>query len=296
MRKSFTLLIMIMMLITSVMSYHIPVFAEEEDGFSTNEEETISEFLEKEQEEDEEDPTLIFEEEDSKEEEGEEEAEIPEEEEVPAEEELPVEEGEEENEFADKDEAVVDEEMAEEIEKEADELSATGNPNNWPFRVVGSDGSLYLVIGQADDDNWLKDAYRKAGSHVDFIDGSGNVVASYTVENTTRQNKVYLDNFYFYGHNHGLKIDVRKLVDDKLPAGTYKILVHVEGYTDYIAQNVNIKSLASSMTNEKALLLSELCVAAPNDITVTANSDGDIIINSKNKTFLQALEKRKVEY
>ena len=297
MRKSITLLIMIMMLITSMISYHIPVFAEEETDYSGNEEETVSEFLEEKQEEDEEETTLIFEEEDSESEEGGEETDIPEgEEETPAEEELPAEEAEEESEFENKDEADIEEEMAEEIKQDADGLDATGNPNNWPFRVVGSDGSLYLVIGQADDDNWLKDAYRKAGSHIDFIDGNGNVVASYTVENTTRQNKVYLDNFYFYGHNHGLKIDVRKLVDDKLPAGTYKILVHVEGYTDYIAQNVNIKSLASSMTNEKALLLSELCVAAPNDITVTTNSDGDIIINSANKTFLQALAKKKVEY
>ena len=300
MKRVLTLLITLMLLMSSALSYHVPVYAEE--GTDVNEEipletEVLSEEDNKEEE------TLLTEEVSEEETQEEEEAfeQTQTEEETPAQDEpLPAEEPSvDEESSSDKEEAEVDPEAEmEQIEGDTAVIDAKGNPNNWPFRVVGNDGSVYLVIGNSDVDSWLKDAYRKYGSRVDFIDGNGNVVASYEITNTTRQNKVYLDSFYFYGHNHGLKIDVRKLVDDKLPDQAYTILVHVEGYDDYVEKNVNIKSLtAETLPNDaKANKLAKLNQKAPGDVTVNTNDNGDVIINSANKEWLQALTERKEEF
>ncbi len=191
---------------------------------------------------------------------------------------------------------------------------------SWKWRVDKlGDASVRLILGQmisedvlGDEDPWLKQfrnySVRKEnynewygatdtfggiypGSHLDIYDTHGNYLTSYYFIGKTAKQDIYFDDVYFLSHSHGIEIDLRALIDDKVPGGNLVFKVCTYNYTAY-TETVNIENLVknNSQTNTTYLKkLSKLCQNAPTDITYESSPNGDLIIRSEDKTFLKAL-------
>ena len=192
-------------------------------------------------------------------------------------------------------------------------INTIGNSTaNWKFRAVTWAGpSFVLTLGKfvdsiGESDPWLK-AVRKTdgqwvggiytGSHMDILDENGNILKSYYYIGKTALSTIYFDNLYYLSHHYGVEIDVRKLIDDKIPGGTLTVRVCAPGYTAYTAK-VDLEALVqkADLTDSVRTRQAKLTIAAPNDITVDTTDEGDLIIESSNKAWLKALSSGKYGY
>ena len=310
MKRTITLLITIMMLISSFMTSFAHVYAEE-DGTVLNDEgvtitETISEETEKQDEE-----TIVIAEEPSEDgnvpvseeepvvevsadenSESEEPAVEATEEETGETEEPATEIVEEENinepeqtdEFAQKDSEEELVPMEEEIFIEGDaEIDASNpNPNNFKFYVVDRKPGLFLTLGYYFDnykDPWLKAFRVNKDSYIDIIYGDGeDDHAIYKAGGLVASELHYLDTFFYYTHVYGIQLDVRKLIDDKVPSGgVLKAVFHVVGYDD---KTLNIDTKALKLT---------LCKEVPGDANAQFDANGNLVITSTDTNWLKGL-------
>ena len=314
MKRTITLLITIMMLISSFMTSFVPVYAEE-DGTVLNDEnvvitETVSEETEKQDDEmtivaekpsddetvpgnEEEAVVEITEEENSgneatvsdtveeKTEETEEpaadvvEEENPVDEQVPADE--PVQEDSEEEELVPMEDEIFDEEDA--------EIDASNpNPNGWKFRLLSLSGIPSILLGKPENDwsdPWLSSFKKDGNSYVDIIWGDGEdehhrfYAAGYTVLPA-----MHFDSFWFISHEYAIILDYRTLVDLKVPAGaSLSGLIHVDGYDD----------LTLSIPTSNSTIKLDLCEAVPADANAYFDSEGNLCITSSNQDWLNNL-------
>ena len=178
----------------------------------------------------------------------------------------------------------------------------------WKARLIElGTGSLLLCIGEmktadklGDEDPWIS-TFRKynttnygqwlggiyTGSHVDIYDSKGNLCAIYYYTGKTPQQAIYFDDFYFLTHHHGIEIDLRALIDDKVPNGPITIKVCAPGYTAY-TETIDLESKYTG-NNANLSKIAKLNLDAPSDITITTTTNGDVVIDSSDKNFLKAL-------
>lgn len=289
MKRIFTLLITIMMLASSMMTCFVPVYADEQgsgDGETTSE---VEIFNQEEQEEDE-DVTVVAPEtsDENLSEEGEEPGDVTQE---TSDENLSEEDEEELN--NDEDELI--DQVAGNLEADA-AILADKTPTKCDPEIIVRDNYIFLNIGNNKIDSWLiAGCQSNSQAYAELVNQAGTVVATYPLVGVTTSNEYYLDGFYMYTHAGGIEIDLRKLIDDKVLGGTYKLKIYVPGYSTYESKAFNFATLAPRRgeKNELQNKLSQLCSAAPSDVTVSFNEAGDLVIESNTKDWLKNLAKAK---
>ncbi len=324
MKKSFALLMTFMMLISSLMCFSARIYAEEE---TAGDEQTQNETVEALEEEGEEVSETVEVTEEQSREEGTGET-LPAEEGQGSEEEVPTETGEIDPsqgeeipaEPAEGTDHEISEEVSEETEaveegeeltpaedtietQEPSELTALTGGSEVGFKIsvgdiivtAGGGYNAYLSLGgyksgkYGDEDGWIS-AMRRSGSHIDIYDTEGNLLKSYSYGGKTTLATIYFgEAYYFLTHNHAINIDLRSLIDAKIPGGTLRFEYCANGYTPYTETVDLVDKYKGESSRIKRLV--RLCIDAPSDISFEFTPEGDMIIDSDDKEFLKALAK-----
>ena len=310
MKRTITLLITIMMLVSSFMTSFVPVYAEEDDTVLNDENVAITETVSEEETEKQDEETIVVVEEPAEDEtvpnnEEETTVEVTEDETSVAEE-TAIEVVEEETgeieepvtEYVDEENIDEQEETSESAPKDSEELvpmedeifveadaeidAANPNPNNFKFYVVDRKPGTFLTLGKFFNDYkdpWLKAFRVNKDSYIDIIYGDGeNDHVIYKAGGLVASELHYLDTFFYYTHVYGIQLDTRKLIDDKVPSGgILKAVFHVVGYNDL---TLSIDTKALEMT---------LCKEVPADANAQFDSNGNLVITSSDKNWLKGL-------